>query len=505
MIFHPDSLIPNNVRRSLLLDEQLDKRLRREDKARKRRRAERLRRETSAQVKEMAKQATAEAVIAAGKAATYAAHARIEELAAAADLKINAATAIDPNRIRIDNFDVLFSVRDQYSDVLRQRLENINAKVNGETRAGKVGYFNTAVHKNHIPQDRHLAILAHMTGVDDDLDLKLNQQVDAVIECGLFPRIRRGRFSYSRRCQDSDHCALCNYINYTDGVKLLKEAYSLRAFGKGGNWFAITIAPRANPRTAKARGAVLCKEDWLYNNPDSSVYGESRRGHTFEYPDPDLGVGDFESQSKARQFLGAAQFVLGKLIKNHWLDGVRARVENSLRFAPYTEHWHWHAVGSSTAEHDPLKMSEFIKFEVDKVLEKSMANLSCDVLVAIIPTAYDLTKWVNYYNKTTNLLLAVEDFYARHPDCSRTEKSHKLLLREVKAYLNRNRVLFRAARLSLDDIAGKHVYTLRRRYVGGTHRFGPRSILTEPNTHREWREKHAKQARKRREALKILP
>ncbi len=46
-------------------------------------------------------------------------------------------------------------------------------------------------------------------------------------------------------------------------------------------------------------------------------------------------------------------------------------------------------VGSSTNEHDPIKMAELLKGEVDKTLAWSCAGLSADVVVAGITAPED--------------------------------------------------------------------------------------------------------------------
>src|SRR6185369_11925498 len=103
----------------------------------------------------------------------------------------------------------------------------------------------------------------------------LDDWVDSVIECGLFPKIKRGKFGYTRRCQDGEHCELCNYLNLSDGLKTLFAAYDSRAYRRGGYWFGITAAPRTHPAAAKALGRTLAPSDWEQTNSRSAVYRES--------------------------------------------------------------------------------------------------------------------------------------------------------------------------------------------------------------------------------------
>ena len=470
-------------------------------KQRERQQAERSRQRTQRLVNAMTA-STAESRITAATARAWAVNAQIDEIAAqsqlAAALSPSAAGPAALTDIRIDDLHALFAILDQLPDWLRERIKKIHAKINWVTRRGKKAHFNVAVHKNHIPLDKSLTILAHLFNIPGDLEFGLNQKIESVIECGLYARIKRGKFTYGHRCQDGDDCDLCNYLNVSDGLLTLFAAYGARTFHKGGHWFTINVVPRLNRAEAKAVGRTLTPADWDFGNPDSAVYRESRQGRAFQYPDPLDDTSDWHIQSSIRRFLGAVQATLGKLVKNGWLDGVRARVENSVQFLRYTDHYHWHGVGSSKCEHEPQKMAEFIKEEVDAILATFCGGVYADVLVAVIPTPADLRRWVNYCNKPTNLVGAVASVYNRNPGLRRTDPVFKDFIAELRLYLQRNRVLFKGARLPVADEKSAHTYCLRRRYVCGNHKFGDGSILTESDRHRLYLKRHAEASAKRR-------
>lgn len=467
--------------------------------------AERRRARTQKLVADMVKRtgaSTAESRAAAAKARARDVHAKIDESVAQSDLAAsNEPSAVGPQtlaEIRIDDLGALFTVREELPVWLRERLEKIHAKIHWQTRKGKQGYFNVAVHKNQIPVDKALTVLAHLSNIPDDLDLNLNAWVDAVIECGLFPRIKQGKFEYGRRCQDPEHCDLCNYLDISCGLKTLLAAYDQRAFRRAGNSFAITVAPRTQRANARAVGRTLGPKDWDYSNQKSAVYRESRQGRAFAYPSPfDDGL-DWHVESTIRRFLGAVQFTLGKLVKNDWLDGIRAKIENSIEFLPFKSHQHWHAVGSSQCEHDPQKMAEFIKENVDLMLAKTCPGIYADVVVASIATAEDLRRWVKYAHKPVDLIGPVASVYNRYPGLRRSDPVFKKFFEELRLYPQRSRQVFKSARLMVDDERGAHTYTLRRHLVRGNHKFRRGSVLTEPKRHRLWRLAHRERTASRR-------
>ena len=470
-------------------------------KALERKDAERRRARTKKLVKGMAHSTAASRIVAA-KARARAVHAQIDEFAAQSDLAASpespAAEPMVLADIRIDDLSALFRIREELPDWLQERIETIHAKIHWQKGKGKKGYFNVAVHKNHIPIDKTLTLLAHLFNIPDGLGLGLHAWVDAVIECGLFSRIKQGRFEYGRRCQDGEHCELCNYLDISCGLKTLFAAYSPRAFRRAGHSFAITVAPRTQRATAKAVGRTLTSQDWDYSNPEAAVYRESRQGRAFVYPGPLDDVMDWHVESTIRRFLGAVQFTLGKLVKNGWLDGLRAKIENSIEFLPFKSHQHWHAVGSSHCEHDPQKMANFIKERVDALLAKTCPGIFADVVVAIIPTPEDLRRWVKYSHKPVNLVAPVASVYNRSPGLRRTDPAFKKFIEELRLYPQRSRQVFKAARLMVDDERGAHTYALRRHLVRGNHKFGRGSILTEPKRHRLWREAHRERTATRR-------
>jgi hypothetical protein len=201
--------------------------------------------------------------------------------------------------------------------------------------------------------------------------------------------------------------------------------------------------------------------------------------------------GDYEVEEAIRRFLGAVQSAFGKLVKNGWLDGIRAKVENSIQFLPFTSHQHWHAVGSSRSEHQPQKMAEHIKEEVDAILAQTCPWLHADVMVALIPSPEDLRRWIKYMNKTTNIVEPVESVYNRHPNLRRDDPVFEQFVEELRLFPQRSRRVFAMNRHSLHPETGTHTYMLHRRYVRGNHQFGKGSILSEPKRHREWRKRHA--------------
>ncbi len=446
---------------------------------------------------------TPEGRIAAAKAAASAVHAQINEIAAQGDLQAldSQAPGERPSRVadvRIDDLHSLFSMRDKLLEWLRERIETIYAKINWQTRKGKKGYFNVAVNDNGIPIDKALTILAHLHDIVDGTGEKdLNHRVDAVIECGLYPKIKKGKFAYSRRCQDEEHCELCNWVNISAGLKELLVGYSESAFYDGGNWFAITVAPRTNRKLAKAAGRTLIPEDWQRENPESAVFRESYLPRAFKFPDPflDHDWADWDTCSDIRYFLGAVQSVLGKMVKNGWLDGIRAKVENSIEFLPFKSHQHWHGVGSSRCEHDPQKMADFIYTEINAILAKTCPGLYADVLVAVISTPEDLQQWITYITKTVDLVGAVESVYNRHPGLRETDPLFRQFYQELQLYPARSRAVFGMIRHTLTDERGKHTHRLQRNYVRGNHKFGKGSILSESKRHRLWRKANAKRVK----------
>jgi hypothetical protein len=481
------------------------------DKAMARKEAECRRKRTQDLVNEMASN-TPENRIAAAKARAASFYAKVEETNARAELEaLQPAVAVDLADIRIDDLSTLFAHRERLPEWLRERIKKIHAKVHWKTQKGQKSFFNQAVHDNDIPLDKFLAILAHIHGAHDGGKHYLDGHIDAVVECGLFPKVKRGIFKrgqrmgkehlfhYGRRCQDGEHCDLCNYLNISDGLKTLLEGYDEAAFYRGVNWFAFTIAPRTDPAQAKAVGRTLTPEDWERENSNSVVFRESHYGRVFVYPDAAGSdqCWDWEIEARIRCFLGAAQSTLGKLVKNGWLDGVRARVENSIQFLPYASHQHWHGVGSSDSEHDPQKMAEFIKAEVDAILAETCPGLYADVMVAVIPQPDDLRRWVRYMNKIVNIVEAVESVYSRHPHLRRTDELFQELYEELRLYPERSHRVFDMKRFAVRR-RGIHTYALRRRYVSGNHKFGDGSILSESERHLLWREDHAETEGKRR-------
>lgn len=454
--------------------------------------AERQRRRIQNAIDTMA-QTTSKARISAAKARAALTHAKINETAANASPSSQSTEFHEFKRIRIDDLQELFASREILPARLGDRIKKVYAKTNWKTQKGKAGYFNDAVHKNNIPIDIALTILAHINSAHDGSGKPLDEWVDAVIECGLFPRISRGKFEYGRRCQDGDACELCNYVNISDGLKTLFAAYDASAFIRGGNWFAITVAPRLEG-CGRAVGRLLNQEDWNPENPESIVFREQYHGRVFRYLDYfDYDeLGDFLAESGIRRFLGAGQFVFGKVVKNGWLDGIRARVENSIEFLPYTSHQHWHAVGSSLSSHDPQGMASFMKDETDEVLEKTWPDLEADVVIAQIPSAKDLRRWIQYMNKTLDLVGPVASVYNRHPDLRRSDPLFEKFMWELRLVQERTRRIFSMIRHDIEGIKGHYIYALRRRYVRGNHRFGIGTVLTEPKRHRQWRKNKAK-------------
>ena len=472
--------------------------------------AERRRQQTQTIVDQMAADSSPQARIAAAQARARATHAKIDAINALADLEAvqdpASAPVPDLDAVRIDDLETLFKFRDRLPGWLRERIKNIHAKVHWITNKGKKGPFNVAVHKNKIPVDKALSILAHLHGVYDGTGRNLDMWIEALIECCLFYKIKKAeikkgkrkgqkhQFQYARRCQDGEYCNQCNYINISDGLKVLLESYDESAFYRGGNGFAITVAPRDDPAKARAIGRTLTPEDWEFENPDSIIYRESHHGRVFKYGDvfDNNEDHDWHVESCIRRFLGAVQCVFGKLVKNGWLDGIRAKVENSVEFLPFASHQHWHAVGSSTCEHDPQKMAVFIKQEVDKILAETCHGLYADVMVAVIPAPSDLQRWIRYTNKTVDLVGAIASVYNRHSGLRRSDRLFKELYEELCLYPVRSRRVFDMIRLPPPehDERGAHTYMLYRRYVRGNHKFGKGSILSEPERHREWRKRH---------------
>ena len=286
-------------------------------------------------------------------------------------------------------------------------------------------------------------------------------------------------------------------------MKTLYEGYSPAAFNRGGNWFALTVAPRTSPADAKAAGRTLTPEDWGYENAQSFVYKEARGKRAFLYNNDLMDyepLNDWPVETRIRCFLGAVQYVFGKLVKNGWLDGIRARVENSVQFLPYASHQHWHAVGNSKCEHEPQKMAEHIKEDVDAILARTCPGVFADVMVAVVPSPADLRRWVKYINKTANLVVAVESVYNCYPGLRRNDPAFGKLTGELQLYPERSRRAFGMIRVPIPgrSVRGAHTYMLRRRYVRGCHKFGKGSILTEPERHRLWRERHAEKEAERR-------
>ena len=212
---------------AILADDAYCKALARE-RARHRRRIAELRRSRTQDVVDRMAQTTPESRLAAARARAAAVHAQIDEIAAQSDLDeaqaaftCNAPTAVpaDLLDIRIDDLATLFTNRERLLLWLRVRIKKIHAKIHWQTKAGTKAYFNVAAHKNHIPIDRALTILAHLISIDDGSGQSLDPWVDSVIECGLYAKVKAGKFQYQRRCQDGDHCELCNYLNISDGLK----------------------------------------------------------------------------------------------------------------------------------------------------------------------------------------------------------------------------------------------------------------------------------------------
>ena len=489
---------PGDVLAMLNKEARIIKRLNRKDAQ--------VRRTRTQQVVQSLVESTPESRIAAAKARAGVVHAQIDQIVAEADVDTDQTQPVeDVSSVRIDDFDTLFVMRERLPERLRERLKTIYAKMHWKKRDGTDGYFNIALHKNHIPIDKALTILAHLEAFHDGTGRLVTPSVDAVLECELYTRIKRGKFEYGRRCQDAEHCELCNYINISDGLKVLHEAYDRTAFRRGGNWFAITVAPRTDATHAMAVGRALTAEDWDRKYDGSFVHKESLCGRVFRYPDTTEDQdGEWHIESCIRSFLGAVQYIFGKLIKNCWLDGIRARVENSVEFLPYASHQHWHAVGSATCEHAPQKIADFIKSEVDAILAETCPGMYADVMVATLPSPEDLRRWIKYTNKTINLVVAVGSVYNRFHDLHQDAQLYRKFITELRLHPERSRQVFGMIRCPiLHDERGHHTYMLRKRYVRGCHKFGAGSILSEPKRHRLWRKQHAQKTAARRAAARM--
>jgi hypothetical protein len=453
--------------------------------------------------------------IAAAKARATAVHAQIdlrEAEGAVRAAEAGASESSDLAGLRIDDLQSLFLCRDKLTGWLKERVKKIHAKVNWQTKDGQKAYFNRAVNDNGINIDQALSVIAHLHELADHEGRDLDSWVESVVECGLFPRVKRyenekGKkvtFEYGKRCQDAEHCELCNYLNLADGLKELLVGYDESAFASGGHWFAITVAPRTNRKLARAVGRTLTAEDWKKENTDCAVYRESYQARVFKYGDP-FEEGDWSDwgvSSDVRCFLGAVQSAFGKVVKNRWLDGLRAKVENSIEFLPFKSHQHWHGVGSSKSEHDPQKMADFIYTEVNAILERTCPGLYADVLVGVISTHEDLQRWIKYITKTVDLVSPVESVYSQHPGLRRDSSTFLEFYEELRLYPKRNRQVFGMARSGVADERGKHTYMLRRRKVWGNHKFGRGSILAESERHEVYRKREEKRMKEKRQRSK---
>ena len=483
-----------NTLAPMLIPAKVLRRLKQEDvfhAAHERKRAERTREHTQNLINDFTN-STPEQRAAARKALARSTYAHIDEITANADLvhASSAAAMAAMTDIRIDDLDSLFAARAQFPDWLCKRIENAFAKIHWKRRKdGKPGYFNVAVHENGIPLDKMLAILCHLNPQGSLIDASFSQQTDSIIECGLFAKVKNGKFHYGRRCQRGDDCDLCNYLNISDGLKMLKVAYNKRTFNRGGNFFGITIAPRRNPADARAVGRTLQPDDWDHENKNSLVFGDARHAGAFPYPEPLDEEADWHTESSCRRFLGAAQYALGKLVKNGWLDGIRGRVENRISFLPFTSHPHWHCVGSSLSEHNAQSMAEFIKEQFDSELRQTCRGVSADVMVGALSTAMDIQRWVKYCNKPMDYVGAVLSVYNRHPGLRRNDQAFREFMTELNLLPQRLMMLFKGKRFTVaeDGERGAHTYNLRKHLVLGNHRFGRRCILSESPQHREWR------------------
>lgn len=90
-----------------------------------------------------------------------------------------------------------------------------------------------------VPVDVRAVRIDDLDGVTDGRG-SLDHLIDSIIECGLFPKIKKGKFEYSRRCQDGEHCDQCNYLNITDGLMTLLAAYDRGDFFPRDVWVAVT-------------------------------------------------------------------------------------------------------------------------------------------------------------------------------------------------------------------------------------------------------------------------
>lgn len=403
-------------------------------------------------------------------------------------------------RIPLYDFDSLFKIIDMLPSWYAKRLGWINGQINWTTSKGKPAYFNK-VNATGIPVAQRMAILASIIDVENDHGE--GDWIDPILTCGLFPR-KKGRHRFVRHCQELDFCLKCTWANINNGIDKLQRAYDNEAFATGGNFFAITIAPRIRKsrdgRCAAAHGGPLTKADWEVVNPDSVVFGEVHQPKVFEYP-PDYYGGDaldeFTVEHKIRCFMGAAQKALQLLVRNHRCDGVRGKAEVALDFLPYRAHWHWHALASSVVESDAQKLADFLKREVDAILRKDRVGLVCSVEVRRIPTQEDLQKWVAYIYKPIDLLFPVLDFYDRH-QCRPSRADMEQLLLELRLLRQRIKRTWKMKRLPHFPEEGKHTYRLQRSFAAGTHRFGKGSILYESRKDRERRLADRQGKRKRR-------
>jgi hypothetical protein len=393
-----------------------------------------------------------------------------------------------------------FKRRKFYPELIRRRIEYSNAKVHWKLN-GKAGFFNKAVHRHRIPVDQMLCILSNFQRFDQDGVVDVDGRVEAVIECGLFPARKIGSRFYKRYCQDLDHCHLCNYRANTGGLREFFQAYDSTMFNRAGTSFAITIAPSTSKSTAQSRYGTIAEPDWDSANEQSLVYGHSTSGRVFAYTDQFGEEGnDLAVSRKIRRFLTGCRDTLKNAVKAGLLDGVRAKVENSVEFMPFKSHQHVHAVGSSLCESDPRPLAEYLRTELDSKLRETCPGVFADVTVVIIPTPEDLRCWIQYMQKTVDLPGAVGSAYDRHPKLYSDRRTVNTLMEQLWNYFIRSSLVF--SRFSdescADEIPGG-TPRLFRTYAYGNHKFGKGSILTESERHTRWRESHAKSSAERRE------
>ena len=272
--------------------------------------------------------------------------ARSTEIALRAELKERGEDWAWNSKFALDlqDFPYLFLHRDRFDKKTHEWLEIVNAKITHVGLSGEDGYFNKL--QRNIGWTQYIApIIFTLVSITDKL-----------VRCGLWSHAKN-----SRRCHQTDFCALCLW---NDVLKALVYAFGRHsgAFFRAKAWLFITLGWTINPANAGCR----CGD----YDPEAIRPHPRDRGYD-PYPvvlglgddDPDLPILGYED---ARILGVVMQWAIGELYHRGHINGYHSRLEGEYRLNPggaNRVNFHDHTVGNGDEANGQFiaeKLREFV-------------------------------------------------------------------------------------------------------------------------------------------------